>query len=332
MNKFFKSGLTILLFSMLEANLFAQNGTQFDNPGFEQWTTRATEDVSEPVHWHAGGTATGLFAGFLSSQIGPSDQIRPGSSGNKSVRIYPTSIFGVTANGTMTNGRMNAGSMSATGADNYNYTQRSESAYNTPISAIPDSLVVWVCFRSESSTQKAQLRAAVHGDADFRFAADGTEEPADMLVASARHTFTRTAPANGDYQWTRLSVPFVKDGPCNDPRYILFTITTNETPGEGSDQDDLLIDDVELIYAPDGVEEGETLYSLSPNPVDNQLNINALETIHNISIYDMQGRCVRTIPAGSNELSLDLGDLQSGLYLIRMDMEKSSFSKRIVKL
>lgn len=332
MNKFFKSGLSIMLFSMLGFNLFSQNGTQFDNPGFEQWTTRETTEINEPIHWHAGGTATGLFAGLLSSQIEPSDQIRPGSNGNKSVRIYPTSVFGITANGNMTNGRMNAASMSATGSDNYNYTQRSESAYNTPISVVPDSLVVWVCFRSESSTQKAQLRAAIHGDADYMFRADGTEEPANMLVASARHTFTRTSPANGDFQWTRISVPFVKDGPCNDPHYILFTITTNENPGEGSANDDLYIDDIELVYNPDNVEEAETICKISPNPVSNILNINTLEPIQSISIYDIQGRCIRTIPSISNNFNIDLSDLKSGVYLVHMDFGNSSLNKRIVKL
>jgi hypothetical protein len=137
------------ILSFLSLNLFAQYGPQFDNRGFEQWTTRDEYSVSEPVHWHSGGTATGSFSGFLSSQIEQSTQLRPGSSGSKSVRIYPSSLLGITANGTVTNGRINAGSMSATGSGNYNYTQRAENAFNTPISQLPDSLTIWVCFRSQ---------------------------------------------------------------------------------------------------------------------------------------------------------------------------------------
>ena len=317
---------------MLNINVFAQGETQFDNYGFEQWTTRETEAVSEPVHWHSGGTATGTFSGFLSNQIEESTHTRPGSSGIKSVRVFPTSVLGITANGNLTNGRINAGSMSATGSNNYNYTQRSASAFNTPIHAIPDSIAVWVCFRSQSTTQRAQLRAVVHGDTDYKLIADGTEEPANMLVASARCTFTRTSTANGAYNWTRLSVPFVKDGPCNDPRYILFTITTNEVPGEGSTNDDLFVDDVELIYNPDRIEESEIVCELSPNPFHSQLNIKALETIQNVVIHDLQGRCVHSISTSSNNLNLNLGDLPSGCYLIRMDMDKDIVAKRIVKL
>ena len=237
---------SLFIFSFLNLNLSAQYGPQFNNRGFEQWTDR----VSEPVRWHSGGTATGTFSGFVSSQIESSTQIRPGSSGSKSVRIFPTSVLGITANGNLTNGRMNAGSMSATGSGNYNYTQRSNNTYNTPINQLPDSLSVWVCFRSASTTDKAQVKAVVHGDADYKFIANGTEEPTDMHVATAVSSFTRTSAASGAYTWRRMSIPFNNNGPCTDVRYILFTATTNENPGSGSTSDDLFVDDVLLIYNP----------------------------------------------------------------------------------
>ena len=106
---------------------FAQYGTQFDNRGFENWANFGSgADSNEPIHWHSGMSASGTFAGFLSQQINSSTTVRPGSSGTKSVKLWPVSVLGVTANGNMTNGRINAGSMSATGTGNYNYTQRSD--------------------------------------------------------------------------------------------------------------------------------------------------------------------------------------------------------------
>ena len=246
MNHFFKSISTLFFFSLLTSSLFAQYGPQFDNRGFEQWTNR----VNEPTHWHSGGTATGSYAGFLTNQIEQSSQTRPGSTGSKSVRLFPHSTWGVLANGNITNGRMNAGSMSSTGTGNYNYTQRSQNAYNTPISQLPDSLSIWVCFRCTSTSEQAQVKAVVHGDADYRIIADGTEEPANMHVASAVQTFTRTSTANGSYVWRRLSIPFVNNGPCTDVRYILMTATTNATPGSGNSSDDMFVDDVLLIYNP----------------------------------------------------------------------------------
>lgn len=250
MNYFIKIVFTLFTISFLSMNLSAQYGPQFDNRGFEEWTSREINEVSEPVHWHSGGTATGTFSGFLSSQIEQSSQIRPGSTGTKSVKLFPQDMFFVTANGTLTNGRVNAGGMSATDAENYNYTQRSESIHSTAIDQLPDSLTVWVCFRSQSETDKAQVKAVIHGDADYKLRANGTEDPSNMHVATAMSNFTRTAPANGDYTWRRLSLPFQNNGPCTDLRYILFTATTNETPGTGSTNDDLYLDDVMLVYNP----------------------------------------------------------------------------------
>ena len=229
----------------------AQYGKQFENRGFESWANFGSgNDTNEPVHWHSGMSASGTFSGFLSKQIEPSTHVRPGSSGSKSVRMWPKSVMGVTANGNLTCGRMNAGSMSASGSSNYNYTQRSDSRFNTPINTIPDSLAVWVCFRSASADPNARARAIIHGDADFREVANGTFDPSDKLVAMASRSFKRTSTSEGSYTWRRLSIPFVEQGPCHDPRYILFTITTNEIPGQGGTSDDMYVDDILLIYNP----------------------------------------------------------------------------------
>ncbi|MCF0199926.1 MAG: hypothetical protein HUK16_00880, partial [Bacteroidales bacterium] len=242
---------TLLAFLLFVSSAFAQYGTQFENRGFEQWANFGSgNDTYEPVHWHSGKSASGGWAWALQKQIEESSQTRPGSSGSKSVRIWPKAVMGVTANGNFLNGRMNAGGTSATHSENYNYTQRSDERFNTPISVVPDSITVWVCFRCASSTQRGQIHAAVHGDADYKIIANGTEEPSDKLVATALMNFTRTSEANGSYVWRRLTVPFENNGPCNDPRYILVCMTTNETPGQGGTSDDMYIDDVLLIYNP----------------------------------------------------------------------------------
>ena len=232
---------------MLTSSLFAQYGDQLINRGFEEWTNRD----SEPVHWHSNGTATGMFSGLLpDDQIEQSGHARPGSTGSKSVRLIPKSAYGVTANGNLTNGRMNAGSMSATGSSNYNQTKRDESAFNMPLSMLPDSLTIWVCFRSNSTSAKAQVKAVVHGNADYKIMANGSEDPANMRVATAALSFNRTSTSGGSYTWRRLSIPFNNNGPCTDVRYILMTATTNETPGSGDTSDDLFLDDALLVYNP----------------------------------------------------------------------------------
>ena len=250
MTIFNKKTAISFIFCLLSTCLFAQYGNQFTNRGFEDWTSRGVFAVSEPVHWHSGGTASGTWSSLMPNTMQQSNQTRPGSSGSKSIRLVPNSVVGVTANGSVTNGRINAGSMQASGSNNYNYTQRAQSAYNTPMTMIPDSMAVWVCFRCQSDSQMAQIKAVVHGDADFRLVSNGTEDPTNMHVAGASMRFTRTATAGGDYIWRRLSIPFVNDGPCTDIRYLLLFATTNEIAGEGSTNDDLFLDDILLIYNP----------------------------------------------------------------------------------
>ena len=119
-----------------------------------------------------------------------------------------------------------------------------------PLSMLPDSLTIWVCFRSNSTSTKGQVKAVVHGNADYKIMANGSEDPTNMHVATAVLSFNRTSTSGGSYTWRRLSIPFNNSGPCTDVRYVLMTATTNETPGSGSTSDDLFIDDALLVYKP----------------------------------------------------------------------------------
>lgn len=329
--------LLVLFFALSLTNAFAQYGNQFTNRGFEEWANFGSSNSSyEPLHWHSTMSASGSFSGFLSKQLEESSQARPGSNGHKSVRIWPNSVLGITANGNLTNGRMNAGSMSATGSGNYNYTQRSDERFNTPVSVLPDSLTVWVCFRSASSTQNAQIHAAVHGDADYKFLANGNEEPNDKLVATALKDFQRTAQAGGDMIWRRISVPFQKDGPCNDAKYLLFTITTNATPGQGSTNDDMFIDDILLIYNPtlhtnplasQQYEAGEILtvsFTLTGTMSPDNLNAASNQVIAQLS--DAQGSFANPMELGRVEAD------QSGSMEVRLpeDAEGEHYRIRVV--
>lgn len=242
--------LVVLILTLsFSHNMKAQENQQFYNYGFEEWVNEGS-DKAEPAHWHSFMSASGSFGFLMSQQIASSNETRPGSQGDRSARIYSKSIVGVTANGNMTTGRINAGSMSPSGAENYNYTQRN-SDFCTPITVLPDSLSVWVCFRAADANSQASVMATIHGDADFQQLGDGSFYPADMLCAKAEMNYSRTCALGNDYVWKRLTVPF-KAYPdiCTDYRYILATFTTNKTAGGGNANDEVLIDDIYLIYNP----------------------------------------------------------------------------------
>lgn len=262
-SKFIRRGgvlISALLFSFLNSNAQSFDNQQFDNYGFEQWVNEGQSTV-EPARWHSFMSASGGFSGFMSQQIEPSSHVRPGSDGSRSARIFSKSILGITANGNLTTGRINAGTVDPSGAENYNYTQRN-SDFCMPMSVIPDSLTVWVCFRASGEGSQASVMSTIHGDADFQQLGDGGFYPADMLCATANMEYSRTCAAGEELVWRRLSIPFTAyPDICTDYRYILTTFTTNKNAGGGSANDEVFIDDIYMIYNP----------SISLGTVDNLL-------------------------------------------------------------
>ena len=236
-----------IMFSGLSLNAQRVEEQQFYNYGFESWVNEGSEEA-EPAHWHSFMSASGTFNGLMSQQIEPSSSKRPGSSGNRSVRIFSKKKVGIVANGNMTTGRINAGSMSPDGGNNYNYTQRN-SDYCTPMTVIPDSLTVWVAFRAKESDSYASVMTAIHGDVDLKQLSSGGYDPSNMVCATAKREYARTCASGNSLVWKRLSIPFTTAS-HNDPRYILTTFSTNSTPGGGDSGDEVFVDDIYLIYNP----------------------------------------------------------------------------------
>ncbi|MBR3493235.1 MAG: T9SS type A sorting domain-containing protein, partial [Bacteroidales bacterium] len=74
--------------------------------------------------------------------------------------------------------------------------------------------------------------------------------------------------------------------------------------------------------------------SLYPNPTHNVLNLNAdLQDRTEVMILDMNGRTVKHyVVNGLNEMRLNVSDLQSGVYFIRVSNETTTaLSKFIVE-
>ena len=218
---------------------------QLPNPGFEEWDGNAVD--AEPTHWNSFASSDGSYSSMASSPHHyRRNGHRTGGSGSHYLTIYTKSILGIKANGNMTTGRIHAGSMSAGSSDNYNYTQRSNTAHCQPFSGTPDSMYVWVSFYASSSSSQAQISAILHGDNDFR--APNQENTASLYCGKASQRFARTTTSASQMQWQQLKIPFVYDG-TSDARYMLLNMTTNYTPGAGSANDSLSVDDIEFIYS-----------------------------------------------------------------------------------
>lgn len=218
--------------------------TQVGNSNFEQWENVGS-NTEEPINWNGIKTSTGGNGGLAPKSIQRSTQIRPGSTGTYSARVYSSSVIGIVANGNMTCGRVNAGSTTASSPQNYNYTQRSSTGFSEALNAWPDSIVFWVRYNNANVNQNARMSATIHDDYDYRDPSTSDANAPLHVVATAILNYPRT---NGN--WERKSVPFTYNGPATSPDYILITFTSNSVAGGGSAGDEVFIDDMELIYVP----------------------------------------------------------------------------------
>jgi hypothetical protein len=104
--------------------------------------------------------------------------------------------------------------------------------------------------------------------------------------------------------------------------YYKLTITNNDG--------DWLVYNSILLSNP---EFNENTVSLHPNPVQNILNIqNTAGNLSKVQIYDLNGRLLQNHVMQSNEVSLDVSGLQSGVYLVVLENETGhQISRKIVK-
>lgn len=238
------------LLSAVMFNTVATAQQQPTNGGFENWDNIGS-DNREPSNWNSFKTADCHLGAFtcpfaMERRLDRETDIRPGSAGEYSVRIFSTSAVGIIANGNLTTGMINMGSISPSDPSNHNYTRRDDANFNMPFTNIPDSLVVWVKFNAANSGSLARISTSIHDDYNYRDPEDATAS--SHVVGKATLNYP---PTNGE--WVRKSIPFDYNFPANDAQYVLITFTTNMTPGGGDENDEVFIDDLEFIYNPNTV-------------------------------------------------------------------------------
>ena len=267
-------------------------GNQLHNSGFEQW--EGSGDTYEPVDWNSFGTMTGSYASMAEMagiRMEQSADVRPGTDGSKSVRIWTGSVFGIKANGNLTTGRINAGSMTATDAANHNFTVLDDEAFSERIDARPDSLTVWVKYTPANSSSKAKVSAIIHDNYSYRDPSGSDPDAGNHVVATAEMSYQS---AGGG--WQRLSVPFNYRDNGLSPDYMLVSFTSNMTPGGGDADDAVIVDDLHLVYKP--------VLTVSP------LAVNAVKAGDVLVVdYELTGSMsVPNIAADRNTVSLQLSD------------------------
>ena len=217
---------------------------QLPNSDMESWTG----SNNEPDRWHSFKSATGFWASFSPATLGQSTDIHDGATGSYSAVITSKNAFGTIANGTMTNGRLNAGATSATDVSNHASSDESYgSDYYMPIHAKPDQFKVWLKYQ-QGATPVDTNRATVSVKT---FDGSYYQEPQDKAYSNLSGGIAENDGLIAACDWTQFTFPITYDQYAEnnaETRAIFVTFSTNKNPGKGSDNDQLYIDDMELVY------------------------------------------------------------------------------------
>lgn len=245
---------------------FGTGGYQIPNSGFENFHKAHvsldgnTAESDEPDAWHSFMSASGEPALVYLAGYNPhtfiSEEVRPGSTGARSVMLKALDMWIAIANGTMTTGRINTGSMTAADVEsNYSWNDMSKTDVDEngdPFYAVmdgkPDALAVWVKFTQGTPNEEhpyATISAVIN---------DGTEyhDPEGSAVYNnvvAKAVDNRIETTGGE--WKKLEIPFDYESFESNGaigKAILVTMSTNADAGQGSDGDLLYVDDLSLIY------------------------------------------------------------------------------------
>lgn len=252
--------------------VFGNGGYQIENSGFENFHTATYVDgknkytSDEPNAWHSfnSGIATGSLS-FLTKyalqngNTSVSDDVRPGSTGTKSVAIKSSIVMGFQpANGTMTTGRLQAGSTTATDAANCSFLDMSSTdtdgngdPFYTVLNGRPDALSLWVKYKQGQVNEQypyATVSAVITDGTRYQ---DPEDKAYTNVVAKAQD---KTIESKG-FEWQNLVIPFdYTSYASNDAqaKALLVTISTNAQPGVGSNDaenpDMIIVDDISLVY------------------------------------------------------------------------------------
>lgn len=252
--------------------VFGNGGYQIENSGFENFHTATYVDgknkytSDEPNAWHSfnSGIATGSASFFTkyalqNGNTSVSDDVRPGSTGTKSVAIKSSIVMGFqSANGTMTTGRLQAGSTTATDAANCSFLDMSSTdtdgngdPFYTVLNGRPDALSVWVKYKQGQVNEQypyATVSAVITDGTRYQ---DPEDKAYTNVVAKAQD---KTIESKG-FEWQNLVIPFdYTSYASNDAqaKALLVTISTNAQPGVGSrdaeNPDMIIVDDISLVY------------------------------------------------------------------------------------
>ncbi len=233
----------VLLLSLLITPILIFSQTPITNGGMENWVNIGASN-EEPTEWNSNKTGSG-FASSAPQTLFRETGVANIHSGTYSARIRTTTYFGTPVNGVMTVGEVNAPTF--TPSDGYNETVQVNANFYETVTSVPDSIVFWAKYVPQDITDSARVSVIIHDAYDL-------DDPQEASGSHVRAKAVKNFRTGGVY--VRMAVPFSTLNAGVTPLYILATFTSSKTPGVGTSNTILYIDDISLIYNPPVITTG----------------------------------------------------------------------------
>lgn len=235
--------LTLSVFAGI-ATANAQGVYQIPNSDFENWAS-----TNEPGNgWNSFNSARtddlGWMASIAKSQA-PKPEKSEGYKSNTAVKLKSKSAFGVNANGNLTTGKINMGSTTPTDLKNYNFTDLDNSSHGLLFSGTPDAVSCMAKFTSGGSPN-GRGQFILHDKYSYKDPEESNDPGYEShKIASAIILIPETS--ESEWKYFESSFEYTGNIAAIGEQYMLASFTTNPVAG-GSKDDELIIDDVKLIY------------------------------------------------------------------------------------
>ncbi|MBR2051169.1 MAG: T9SS type A sorting domain-containing protein, partial [Bacteroidales bacterium] len=105
-----------------------------------------------------------------------------------------------------------------------------------------------------------------------------------------------------------------------------FTFSVNATVGD-------VMNPYVMTRGAMGIDELSSSISIYPNPVDNELFLATEVRVEEIAIYDVYGRTTTVYGLQTTDFvhSIDVADLDAGVYFVNIKTENGNVVKRFIK-
>jgi hypothetical protein len=271
-------------------------GQHLENAGFENWEDLPGTPLMEPVDWSTIKSSDDPGISILAPVTYA--RVEDAHSGDYALKLYNVTAFNVVATGAITNGRFHA---DFNLDESYSFTQLDSAEWHTVFTWRPDSLVGWFKY-FPNEDDKAQFKVILHVG-ECKLPENGT---LDNWVGLGVYF---TQPGVTYSNWTRFSVPFNYFKEIS-PAFELTVLNSGDST-TAVDGSYLIVDDLDVIYAPQSIAEPENEKPfLVAAPGKLSITLESTETYQGQWFYliDISGQTVF-----SRQLDGDLVPLPEGL-------------------